>query len=377
MAPTQKGTRKPVHLYLDFDSTLTTASTLSTLVSCARAFNPQPSAESAMSQLTAAYVADRQAHDATYPTPASQRTTFRDELRYEASLEPVERASVERVEKTGVFAHVPSADAMMEAGAQAVFTGKVRMRDGWEDLVRAVRVDDTGRPGARVTVLSVSWSRAWIRGCLQAAAVVADLAHASTESPRGEPTDRFNILACTDQIRILANEVDWSSAPAGKLDRRWRAEDRGIWTGVDKKRAMQEEEDSLREEDDYLRSAEAHDLDARTVYVGDSPTDLACLVAADVGVCIRGRDDQDRPSEAGDLEQLLARVGIGCSYISEYAGRSHDAQEPSKMATSASGGISSNEPPQKKQAKLWWAGGFDELAQSPIFCDAPRSPETG
>ena len=367
MAPTPRRARSPIHLYLDFDSTLTTASTLGILVSNARAFNPRPTAESAISELTAAYTADRRAHDTAYPAPQSQRTTLGDELRYEASLQAVERASVERVEKTGAFARVPSAEDMAGLGEMAVREGHVRMREGWEELLHSALDDDEGLPGACVTVLSVSWSRAWIRGCLHEAAVVAEHARNRASALNSSHAGAFDILRYVDRIKIIANEVDWLEPPGGNLDRRWREEDRGIWTGIDKRQAM-------REEESVSRLSESNDLRPRTVYVGDSPTDLACLVEADVGICMRGRKGQDAPSEAGDLQQLLARVGVECLHVSDYGHSSRGIQTTNELAITNTGEVSDGRN-ETKQARVWWASDFDEILRSPTFVHGTGSLE--
>ena len=71
-----------------------------------------------------------------------------------------------------------------------------------------------------------------------------------------------------------------------------------------------------------------------TIYIGDSSTDLGCLMDADVGVCVR---DEVETGEQRGLREVLQRVGVGCFFVGEWRGR----DEGSKC--------------------LWWARDFEEV----------------
>jgi hypothetical protein len=79
----------------------------------------------------------------------------------------------------------------------------------------------------------------------------------------------------------------------------------------------------------------------RVIYLGDSVSDLHCLLAADVGICVR-----DKPMSSGqrDLAETLKRVGITVKPLSDIKSGS----EPLPMAKS-----------------LWWTF---TLADVPKFC---------
>ena len=317
MASSPSASREPIHLYLDFDSTLTTSSTLSRLAQFALSVKSPFGSFETMSALTSAYAADLQAHNDSYPKPAAERIMVVDEYAYEASLEPVERASVERVEKAGVFAGVHAPAVLEQAAKAAITSGQVRLRPGWEDLVKTVLEGSADAGPGAVTVISVSWSRTWVRACLAAAA------DAGPE--------------LVGKMDILANEIDFEHPGSGMLDRRWPARDSGLWTGVDKVDAMLEHEQELQ-----ARSTSG--VRPRTIYVGDSPTDLPCLVRAAAGICMRGREGVDEPSESGALLRVLERTGTKCAHVSEYV---------------------PNDP--RTWCGMPWVRDFKEILQSQIF----------
>jgi len=51
------------------------------------------------------------------------------------------------------------------------------------------------------------------------------------------------------------------------------------------------------------------------VYVGDSWTDIECLLAADLGICIR---DSPMGSSQAKLAEALTRLGISCLRLKDY-----------------------------------------------------------
>ncbi|MCJ1387837.1 hypothetical protein MMC18_000680 [Xylographa bjoerkii] len=163
--------RPPLILFLDFDGTLTNADTLAALASIPYALRsaapspePYPPPLPPFSHFSTAYLSARAAHTAAYYPPAAHRTTPGLELAFLASQRGVEEASVRRVEAAGLFRGVRRAH-VVSAAERMVASGDVRVRDGWAELLRHVRARDAR---AEVCVVSVSWSRAWIRGVLDA-----------------------------------------------------------------------------------------------------------------------------------------------------------------------------------------------------------------
>ena len=332
--------RLPIHLFVDFDSTLTTASTLSTLVTRAVALLPPSAPRPCIPDLINAYTAARKSHDAAYPVPAPDRNTLQDELDYEASLEAVERASIERLEAAGVFAAIRTDKQLEQEGRKAVLSGEVRLRNGWCDALEAVPGRDNAVLKGRVTVVSVAWSRSWIRGCLGATM----------------PRDFM------EQVDIVANEVDLAHAGTGRLDRWWPEGDRGIWTGTAKLQAMKENGSAAQVHG-------PHDDQPLRVYCGDSPTDLACLLDADVGICLRGHDGQYFAAEAQDLERILDRLGILRDHVGEFtiaASSDREREREERTSLAAELPLVSQNATRPSQ-RLYWARDFEEIVQSGVL----------
>ena len=242
------------------------------------------------------------------PTPASLAPkTLAALLQYLQS--PVhaaaERASVERIEAAGLFRGLTRAE-LVEGGRRAVKSGnEVVVREGWRDCVQLVE-----KGGGKVGVVSVNWSRAWMRGCLGLG---------------GEGEDDDN------EIRIEANELlfDSKGCSTGQLERRWSGE--GVWTAVEKGRVMSE---VLSE---WPRQ--------RTVYIGDSEGDLVCLDLADIGVIMRGEGEKRSLEKTLDgLEDVLVK----------WAGEWKQHHQQQRDITTG-----------KKM--FWWIRGFEDLLDSGIL----------
>lgn len=235
-------------LLLDFDETLTPtgSDTLSHLAATAYSLQRPPGALQPWDHFTGAYLRDYDAY--VKVCPVESRRTLDAERRFLVGLHGVENASVRRVEEAGVFRGLDRAVLVREAA------GEVVMREGWKDVVKK------GMSRGRVAVVSVNWSRAWIRECL-----------------RGE------------EVQVYANEfvVGEDGRTTGQLDR-WFGDQGGVWTAGDKLKVMR----------DIIHKSGAGE-EALVVYVGDSATDLLCLLEADVGVVFGRR-----------LDGVCGRVGI-------------------------------------------------------------------
>ncbi|KAL7274566.1 hypothetical protein RUND412_002539 [Rhizina undulata] len=248
------GRRKVSHLILDFDETLTVSDTITTLSTLAYTNRASP-APPPWSFFVQSYLTDLANHTATLP-PAAARNTIAQEAEYLRSLRPVEEASIERIERYGVFQGVKIAAL---AGASA----GVDTRDGWWRAVRAV-----ARRGGNVDVVSVNWSRDWVRNVLSHAA--------------GEDVAGIGIHSND----LITTEVDRERTCTGAFDRYFGSAGGGVWTADDKLRIM--------------KQLVAADEEGLRVYVGDSSTDLLCLLEADVGVVFGGK-----------LDKVCGRLGIG------------------------------------------------------------------
>ncbi|KAA8900834.1 HAD-like domain-containing protein [Sphaerosporella brunnea] len=235
------------HLLLDFDETLTISDTITALASTAYHLRPSHLPPLPPWQhFVDAYTRDYTAHTRLHPK--SSRKTKAQEFAFLDSLLPVESASIRRIEAAGVFKGLRSGD-VEKAGES------VRLREGAGRVFEAAK-----KRGVRTTVLSVNWSRAWIRGALEKAA------------PGGLEVVSNDL--CTDESGVATGML---SRPVGG--------DVGIWTAGHKERCM--------------RSCCCDEQDGVTVYVGDSCTDLMCLLLADVGVVVGDK-----------LDEVCGRIGV-------------------------------------------------------------------
>lgn len=297
-------TPSPLLLLLDWDSTLTTSSTLPLIASLATHPTPHPSLPS----LSAAYAFDLDLHNAAYIPATKDRTTIAQELTYLSSLDTVERASIKRIESSGIWKGVSARD-IDDAAAACFGAGSVRLRAGWSRAVGAVQASHGGRVG----VVSVAWSGRFIRGVLGEAGRV--------EGGGG---------VVVGDVGVVANEI--------RGDGSGRVEEGGVFTAGDKVRGM---EGLVREGGDV--GGEGGRMEPFTIYVGDSTTDLGCLLEADVGICIR---DDILTGEQKALKETLTRLGVECLSIGRF----------SSMRGAETG-----------RRRLWWAGDFDEVCESGIL----------
>jgi hypothetical protein len=120
----------------------------------------------------------------------------------------------------------------------------------------------------------VNWSRHFISSCLKAAGVAAD------------------------PSIILANELDGVAEGKPSTGQISSDVEMKIIASVDKLKHLEK-----------MRKADA----APIVYVGDSWTDIECLLAADLGVSIR---DKPMGSSQTKLTEALERLRVDCPQLS-------------------------------------------------------------
>jgi len=244
------------HLILDFDETLTPVDTISLLTSAAYRLRPTTlPLLPPWNYFTESWLDDYNRHAQSYTHP---RRTIDEECRFLASLVPVERASIRRIEKAGVFAGLRTAD-LAHAAEETV---TVRPDFWW---VCELVLD----AGGRVSVLSVNWSKEWIRSALGAA--VARECHGG-EKERARFEHEVVVASnsfCSDGV-TTTGEITRSPELGN---------DRGIWTAPDKAAMME------------ILVGEGV-TEGPVVYVGDSSTDIMCLLRADVGVVIGNKLDE-------------------------------------------------------------------------------------
>ncbi|KAI4161717.1 MAG: hypothetical protein L6R39_000009 [Caloplaca ligustica] len=311
----------PIHLILDWDGTLTASSTLPLIAQIGYDRNLSSSLPS-WNTISEAYMSDYREHAANYIPTAADRKTVVQELAWLESWRDVERKSMERAENAGIFKGVEGKD-VQRAAEQAIRDGKVVLREGSVRMVKRILQD-----GGKVGVVSVGWSGEFIKACLKTA--------------MGEMKDGRG--ARVEDIDVRANEI--VGGKDGRMSRyfeeRGRNGEGGLWSAGDKRKVT-----------DGLVAAER---DCVKVYIGDSTTDLGCLLAADVGICIRTLEGKS--DEQTQLEQSLERLGIHCF-------RLDTMQRDELLIMIRRGGSVGG-------SSLWWASDFDEICGSPLV-DLPRS----
>lgn len=334
-------------LLLDFDGTITKHDTLASLVTLAIAASStstvgagsqdqaaiathQQKQRALWDQIVRDYVAAYRAHVTNYTTAAGageteeRRTTLRQELAFLESTREVERASVARVSRAGFFAGL-NAPALERLGWEAVRLasplpapssssghgkngsgsgdgdgdGSLEEEKG-EGAVRLKKgvgrfLEQQGRDGWDVAVVSVNWSREFIRGVVEAGC---------TWGPGAERVRR-----------VVANGIRF---PSGQVEGPEELGGEPLVTAGDKLRAME----SLRQKL----------ADEKMVYFGDSTTDLACLMEADLGVIMAD-------SAESKLLNTLKRIGQEAPHVTD----------------------------AKTDSKLVWARDFDEVLQSGVM----------
>jgi thiamine phosphate phosphatase / amino-HMP aminohydrolase len=289
--------------FLDWDGTITTKYTLSVVASIGYNKNIHQNLPP-WSHFSEAYSSDYAAHLAKRDHEGKVRTSLEDFLAWQESFVGVERASVERVERAGISANVTTTD-VDDGALNAMQSQRVVLRPGLGGLL-----EDIHKRGGSLTVISLNWSASFIASCL------------------GNGLE-LQFKKPPNNIKVQANDI--VSGPRPKLSRTFEDEDRGVWTANDKARIMQAE---------LLGIPHGQN----SIHVGDSMSDLPCLLLANVGICIR---DDPLSSEQRSLKETLLSFDISCHWVGNYS-----------LMDSSDGA-------QVKQ--LWWARDFNEIHNSTLL----------
>ena len=270
-------TAQLLHVFLDFDGTLTTADTIEKLAGLGYRHNRQQSTDvKEWQEIVNAYMEDMEHYTATYEPQAEQRRSIQEECAFLESLKGIEQRSVRRVEDSGVFRGL-TAKEIDEYAFEEVQSGGVLLREGWDMLLALVHQN-----GGSVGLISVNWSAQWIRQCLYHAARV----------------DGRDLLK---NLRIYANELEGPAKPGGASGKITKEADTGVSTSRDKARVLQERRREIG--------------GGVILYVGDSSTDLEALTTADIGIIIR-----DDPMKSGhkELAGICERLQTPVRSIDEF-----------------------------------------------------------
>lgn len=317
-------------IFLDFDGTITVNDTIGELANFALGVqeqqqqqppnpNSNPNSNATLTDswkaLVHAYTADYRAGAAAHHTPAASRLSLAQEVEFLRCLKDVEERSFARVRQCGLFRGI-SADRFRDAGAALVGAGKVRLRPGFREFV-----DRRVAEGWRVCVVSVNWSDAFIRGACSGGGSGSGC----------EPADVVDVIA--NRVRSEDGAV---VGPAGLKGwgRGGRGEDEGEDEGEKTSPVLTNSQDKL----DVMRAVlQEESLAGRpSVYVGDSTTDLECLLAAGCGIVMADKPDST-------LLETLKRIGTKVPHV-------RDASNSSNSSSSIS-----------------WASSFEEINEHVTF----------
>lgn len=312
-----------IKLILDFDGTLTMKDTMHVLAEAGYARqrklqrDPQPRP---WAEIVDAYMSDFKGHTDAYSPKATDRTKYDQETTWLNSLKPVENASIERAIEAGIFDRMSTAD-MTVAANEALDSGQVRLRRGWTELLGFTKQHNNQlpltNPDRLIQVISVNWSACFVRQILR-----GSVQRASEVEGRASPR-------WSGEVPVYANEL-----PSLVEDRAQTAQ--GTTSGP-----MQHAQGAIRTSGDkvrvfkHLRDQADCGVDILFIYVGDSTTDLECLLTSDVGICIH---DDPMSSSQMELAATCERLGVELLHIRDR-----------KVFTPASG------------RRLLWARDFHEI----------------
>ncbi|KAF4449646.1 UPF0655 protein C17G9.12c [Fusarium austroafricanum] len=245
-----------MHLVFDFDGTITQQDTIGELARSAIEIQRNKHGhdlQASWDQVVQSYVADYRHYKDNHPSPEVTRTCVDDEFKFLSGMKDVEEASLERIAESRIFTGL-DAETLSRAGADAVEAGRIKIRDGFADVMRLA----TER-GWRVSVISVNWSRAFLRGAL--------LPYA---------------------LEVIANEPALDGSITGPEFLNGR-----MTNACEKRKALE-----------YT----IKDKDGKVIYFGDSTTDMECLLTG--GVVISD-------SEESSLLKTLKRVGVKVPHVGD------------------------------------------------------------
>ncbi|CAG8976689.1 hypothetical protein HYALB_00010815 [Hymenoscyphus albidus] len=275
---------------LDFDGTITTKDTISTLFKIALETQSSKGKDKsqALQKIISEYSADFETHISSYTPKKEDQVTIQQEIDYQRSLRDVELRSFNRVSKSGIFAGLDEEEWCFRAG-EAIEQGTVECRLGLRGFLSTIRgrralFDDTVAKG-RWGIVSVNFSANFIKGFL-VGLLVDDMVE-GIEILANEPREEDGVL----EGPMISGKKEVIATSDGKL------------------KAMRELIQRWQEKGEEI---------GQVFYFGDSGTDLECLTEADVGVILS--DNQNGP-----LMDTMKRLKMEVSHIDDYKERDGNA----------------------------------------------------
>jgi 2-hydroxy-3-keto-5-methylthiopentenyl-1-phosphate phosphatase len=289
--------KQPIHWILDWDGTITKKDTLNALVSIAASTKPDFPTQDQWQRVSKAYMDDYTSTLQELAPNNNLPKTIEQERALLQDLKAVEQRSLDRVAESSIFSGLTK-EALEGGAAKAVVEKKVALRDGFTSFYQVIQSQSRSpspsqspfpRPETQnlnLTILSVNWSRHFIASCLSASGI-------SLQEDRILSNELSNLVSGYSSTGYILS-TDSSSSP-----------DSTIISSPDKLLHLE-----------ALRKNNTKNMrPMMLVYVGDSLTDLECLVAADLGVCMR---DEEMGSSQRQLAEALERLGVDCVRLSEW-----------------------------------------------------------
>ncbi|KAG8623520.1 hypothetical protein KVT40_008496 [Elsinoe batatas] len=297
---------RKVNLIFDWDGTLTKKDTLHLVAKIAydkRGLpldgdeNLYPPPLMPWRDLGEVYMKAYNSHIKSYQPAEHDRTSLTDERQWLASLRAVELSGVKAAEEAELFQGVQS-DDVAKTALQALERGDLELRPGWETLFQHAASEDHSQDW-RLQILSVNWGKSFIQSVLKAAWTKHALAK--------DATLPFKALG----LVVQANDIAGLRQPGGSNGKLQGTDGIDIRTSGEKLATMPAR---CRSNIDTEQRQPPGPEDSLVVYLGDSDTDLECLLAADIGICMQ---DDPLSSAAKKLQSAARRLGIDMKGIQE------------------------------------------------------------
>ena len=285
----------PKIFIFDFDGTMTTQDTIATVAKIGISAGGQD-LNAVWDSIVTKYTQDYSKHVKDYDHSKGQRQTLEEEIMFCRSLQNIEQRSFTRVSQSGLFKGI-SETTWDKSAQEAVKNGNVVIRNGFVELVERIHTD-----GGVWSIVSVNFSVRFIRGILSS--VGKDLRPVCNAILANQPSE---------QGELQGLRVDGKGAYHPK---------RLITTSNDKLAAMKE---TMRPYKDTAWGV---------VYIGDSGTDIECLMDEGVIGIVMSDNGQSR------LIRTLRRLKVGVVHIADF--------EVNKRA-------------------IYWARDFTDVMQSSLF----------
>lgn len=265
----------PVHWILDWDGTITSHDTLDALVNISATTKPNFPTLKHWNRVTQAYLDDYTTTLAELAPGGALPKTVEEEKTLLESLQVVEQRSLDRVSESGIFQGLTK-EQLSQGANTAITSQQIQIRTGYVDFFNHIQSHKTN-----FHILSVNWSRHFILACISAAGAELRLDSIYANELQGiqEGTSSNGHISPDGNTKIVSSG--------------------------DKLQCLE-----------HLRSANlTSGKSSQIVYIGDSWTDIECLLAADLGICIR---DDPMGSSQKRLAEALERLGIQCLPLKDW-----------------------------------------------------------